>query len=301
MTPSIDFRRLRYFLAVAEELHFGRAAARLGIAQPPLSQQIQRLERELDTQLFVRTRRTVSLTDAGRALMEETRSILINVQGAISRVARAGRGETGVISVGFAASVMFQELPRIIRRFRTQYPDVRLDLRELPTALQLTGLRVGDLDVGFVREPAPDPTLHLETVLREPLLIAVGKDHRLAARSRIRLQDLSQEDFVLFPEDVAPGLHRQVLALCQNAGFVPRVVQVSRELHTTVSLVAAGVGVTIIPGSVTKMGSTGVRYQPIRSVRVGTRIDMAWRVDNARPVLNAFLGVVRNINTAAPR
>jgi DNA-binding transcriptional LysR family regulator len=300
MNTSIELRHLRYFLAVAEELHFGRAATRLGISQPPLSQQIQRLEQELGTPLFERTRRRVALTDAGRALVEEARPILANVEGAITNVQRAGRGEMGVLTVAFAASVMFLELPQIIRRFRNEYPNVRLDLRELPTAMQLAGLRAGELDLGFARQPPHDPALKLETVLREPLLIAVGKDHPLGAKPRITLRDLAHEDFVLFPHEVAPGLHRQVLALCKSAGFVPRVVQVSRELYTTVSLVEGGVGVTIIPASVTKMGWTGVRYEPIRSVRGGTRIDMAWRVDNTRPVLNAFLSVVRDTHVAVP-
>ena len=232
--------------------------------------------------------------------MVESRAILANMQGAITTVQRAGRGDMGILTVAFAASVMFLELPQIIRRFRATYPNVRLDLRELPTASQLAGLQTGELDIGFVREPAPDPVLQLETVLREPLLIAIGKDHWLASQKRIRLVDLAREDFILFPHEVAPGLHRQVLALCKAAGFTPRVVQVSRELYTTVSLVEAGVGVTIIPASVTKMGWTGIRYQTIPPVRVGTRIDMAWRVDNTRPVLNAFLGVVRDTNVAAP-
>lgn len=293
-TAAVDLKHLRYFVAVAEELHFGRAAARLGIAQPPLSQQIQRLEAELGVLLFQRTNRSVALTDAGRVLLEESRRLLGDVNGAVEATRRAGRGESGSLTVAFAASVMFLTLPAIIHRFRARYPDVRLDLREMPTAPQLLGLKNGDLDIGFVREPAPDDALRSETVLREPLLLAVAKGHPLGGRARVALADFARDDFVLFPRDVAPGLHAQVFALCREAGFTPRVVQVSRELYTTVSLVEAGVGVTIIPASIRKLGWKGVRYLPIRSDMAETRIDMAWHVGNTRPVLRAFLDLVRD-------
>lgn len=293
MTTAIDLRHLRYFVAVAEELHFGRAAARLGMAQPPLSQQIQRLEAELGVMLFVRTNRSVALTDAGRVFLDESRHLLADVTGAVEATRRAGRGASGSLTVAFAASVMFLTLPTIIRRFRARYPDVRLDLRELPTAPQLEGLKRGELDIGFVREPAPDEELRCETVLREPLVFAVARGHRLARRTRVTLRECANEDFVLFPRDVAPGLHAQVFAVCREAGFTPRVVQVSRELYTTVSLVEAGVGVTIIPASIRKLGWKGVRYLGIHSATAETRIDMAWRVDNLRPVVRAFIDLVR--------
>jgi DNA-binding transcriptional LysR family regulator len=178
MTENIELRHLRYFVTLAEELHFGRAAARLGIAQPPLSQQIQRLELVLGTRLFERTSRKVQLTDAGQALLVEARRVLMAAETAVEAARRAGRGESGELRVAFAATVMFLDLPRIIREFRSRFPAVHLDLREMPTGPQLTALRQGDIDIGFVREPREDPALEIVTVMREPLRIAVNSGTR---------------------------------------------------------------------------------------------------------------------------
>lgn len=295
MNNQVELRQLRYFIAVAEELHFGRAAARLGIAQPPLSQQIQRLERLLDCRLLDRTSRRVQLTPAGQALLVEARRVLAAAGQAVEAARRAGRGESGELRVAFAATVMFLALPRIIRGFRDRYPLVHLDLREMPTGPQLAALHAGDIDIGFVREPQPDPELEIVTVMREPLRIAVNRSHPLAARPTLAVRDLAHEPFVLFPEDLAPGLHAQVMALCRAAGFTPNVVEESRELYTSVSLVEAGLGVSILPASVEKLGWTGVRYRPIPSERAETRIAAAWRKDRRRPVVDAFMGVVTEV------
>jgi len=295
MDSQVEIRHLRYFAALAEELHFGRAAARLGIAQPPLSQQIQRLEALLDTRLVERTSRRVQLTDAGRAFLPEAQRVLAGVAAAIEAARRAGRGESGELRVAFAATVMFLALPRIIREFRDRFPRVHLDLREMPTGPQLAGLHSGEIDLGFVREPDPDPGLELVTVMREPLRIAVNRTHPLAARPTLSVRDLADEPFVLFPAELAPGLHAQVLELCRQAGFNPNVVEESRELYTSVSLVEAGIGVSILPASVEKLGWRGVRYRPIPSPAAETRISAAWRRDRSRPVVHAFMGVVREV------
>ena len=295
MIERIELRHLRYFVAVAEELHFGRAARRLGIAQPPLSQQIQRLEAELGVQLFDRANRRVALTAAGRTLLDEGRRVIDAFHAATDAARRAARGETGSLTVAFAASVMFLSLPKIIRRFRDQFPNVRLELRELPTGSQIVALRTGDLDVGFLREPPNDDAFVTETVMRERLVLALSKRHELASRKRLRLVDVANEDFVLFPRDLAPGLHAHVLAMCAEVGVHPRIVQTSRELYTTISLVEAGVGVTIIPESVRKMGWRGVRYFPVVSSYAITRIDAAWRPDNQSPIIPAFLEIARSM------
>jgi DNA-binding transcriptional LysR family regulator len=314
----VEVRHLRYFQAVARELHFGRAAMQLGIAQPPLSQQIQRLEELLGARLLHRTSRRVALTDAGAVLLEACDRVFRALDGALDATRRAADGTTGRIAVAFASSVMFQTLPALLRDFRDRYPEVRLELRELPTGLQLAALQAGELDVGFVREPPVTPGVEMETVMREPLVVAMARSHPLAssgpgssepAPSELddgidpaHLRRLADEPFVLFPRELAPGLHAQVMALCAEAGFEPRVVQESRELYTTVSLVEAGVGVTLVPASIRKMGWTGVRYLPVRGVE--TRIDMAWAADPAgsrppRPVVAAFLSLVRERLAAA--
>jgi DNA-binding transcriptional LysR family regulator len=290
---NIELRHLRYFAAVAEELHFGRAAARLGIAQPPLSQQIQRLEAMLGTPLFDRSRRQVQLTDAGRALKEECGRVLAAMERALEGTRRAARGEVGTVTVAFAASVMFETLPQLIRAFREQFPAVRLELRELPTAFQLAGLRSGDLDVGFAREPQPEDGLRMETVMTEPLLAAMARAHPLAQDpGPLPLSALADEPFVLFPREIAPGLHHQVVTLCRQAGFTPQVAQESRELYTTVSLVEAEVGVTIVPASIQKLGWSGVAYRRLAEPDSHTRIDMTWRADNERPAVQRFLELV---------
>ncbi len=298
MSENLELRHLRYFAAVAEELHFGRAAARLGMAQPPLSQQIQRLEQMLGTQLLERTSRRVQLTDAGRAFLIEAERVLAGAHAAVEAARRAGRGESGELRVAFAATVMFLALPGIIREFRIRFPEVHLDLREMPTGPQLSQLRRGEIDIGFVREPSPDPDLEMVTVMREPLRIAINRGHPLAARARLSVRDLAREPFVLFPEELAPGLHAQVMALCRKAGFSPRVVEESRELYTSVSLVEAGVGVSILPASVEKLGWKNVRYRPVGGRATDTRIAAAWRKDRPRPVIQAFMGVVRQVVAA---
>jgi DNA-binding transcriptional LysR family regulator len=260
-----------------------------------LSLQIQRLERELDVRLFERTNRKVTLTEAGEHLVEDSRRILAEVERAAEGARRTARGEKGSLSVAFAASVMFLSLPRILRRFRELFPGVHLELRELPTGPQLVALRTGELDVGFLRQPPPDHLLRTETVMSEPLLLALSRRHPLALRKSVALADVRDDDFVLFPRDIAPGLHAQVLAVCGEAGFTPRVVQVSRELYTTVSLVEAGMGVTIVPASVRKMGWRGIRYVPIKSNGAVTRIAAAWRADNVSPVVEAFLDIARSV------
>jgi DNA-binding transcriptional LysR family regulator len=290
---GFEFRHLRYFVAVAEELHFGRAAERLGIAQPPLSQQVQALERAVGVQLLERSRRHVALTPAGVAFLAGARRLLADAMTTAETARRTALGESGSITVAFAASVMFLALPRIIRRFRDQFPAVHLELRELATGPQIAALRTGDIDVGFLRHPPPDPVLATERVMSEPLVIAVARRDPLAARRKVGLSDLASRDFVLFPSDLAPGLHAQVLSLCAAAGFAPRVRQVSRELYTTVSLVEAGMGVTIIPASVRKMGWRGVRYFAIRDPNATSHIDAAWRADNTNPVVGAFLDLAR--------
>ena len=321
----VEVRHLRYFQAVARELHFGRAATQLGMAQPPLSQQIRRLEELLGATLLHRTSRRVTLTDAGAVLLEACDRVFQALDGALDATRRASEGETGRIAVAFASSVMFQTLPSLLRAFRDRYPEVVLELRELPTGLQLAALQAGELDVGFVREPPVTPGVELETVMREPLVVAMARTHPLAEALASNgggdggavagprgdpaagldpgeLGLLADQPFVLFPRELAPGLHAQVMKLCADAGFEPRVVQESRELYTTVSLVEAGVGVTLVPASIRKMGWTGVRYLQVRGVE--TRIDMAWPMDPGgsrppRPVVAAFLSLVRERLAAA--
>ncbi len=289
---DIELRHLRYFLVVAEELHFSRAADRLDIAQPPLSQMIQRLEHELGVSLFHRTKRRVSLTDAGIVFQEEAKRTLAQAERAVSRVRRASKGELGRLVVGFIGSATYSVLPPIIRRFREQYPDVDLSLQELSTVQQVRALCEGRLQVGFLRPFEPEPTLKSTVVLREPLLVALSEHHRLSQQAKISMRLLANESFILFPRLLAPELHDQIISLCRRARFSPRVVQEAMQLPTIVSLVAAGIGIAVIPASLQNLGRTGVHYRALRESTPKAELLMAWRSEQPSPVLQSFLRVV---------
>jgi DNA-binding transcriptional LysR family regulator len=247
----MDLKHLTAAVAVADHLHFGRAAAALGVAQPPLSQQVKALEAELGVTLFERTTRTVHITPAGEAFVAEARAALSMVDSAARKAKAAGRGETGELSIGMVGSSVQHPLPKIIRAFRARYPAVTLSFHVLPTVTQLARLRTSVLDVGLLRPPLPGPAddIELVSVSREPLVAVLPSDHRLATQRRIVVSTLKDEPFVLFPRALGPGLYDEITALCRRGGFIPSVEQEAVQLPTIVGLVAAGCGVSILPGS----------------------------------------------------
>lgn len=284
-----DLRQLRQFVAVAEELHFGRAAERLRIAQPALSQVVQRLEREIGTPLLERTNRRVRLTDAGAVLLEHARRLLADADDALQAVQRAGRGETGSVVAAYAGTGAFLRVPALVRRFIERHPAVHVDLRAMSVAAQTAALRSRQLDVGFMSHAVPGDDLCSTVVVRESLLIAIGRTHRLAALPRITLRDLEHERFIIFPGEVAWWDQAEAVLLCQEAGFTPETVQASRELFSSLSYVQAGVGVSIVPSSITRMEWPDVRFEPIDSPRAESHIAAVWLRDNGRPVVREFL------------
>jgi DNA-binding transcriptional LysR family regulator len=292
MPSRLELRHLRYFCVVADELHFGRAATRLALSQPALSVQIKQLEEMIGASLLSRHSRHVALTDAGRALEESARRILRDVDLAVDQTRQASVGQIGVLRVGFSATLMLSTLAHVIRAYRARFPGVRVDLRELATAEQFEGLLRGDLDVAFMRGAENDPRVHVELFAREPLVIAVNRDHPLASATKARLSALAHDPWVLFPRAIAPQLHDQVIGLCRRAGFVPHVVQESREVYTTVGLVGAGIGVTIVPETVRRMSWKDVAYKP--SPRAFVRLAMVRPSGPVRPVVDAFLAVARS-------
>jgi DNA-binding transcriptional LysR family regulator len=294
----LELRHLRYFCQVADELHFGRAASRLAVSQPALSVQIRRLEEIVGATLFERHTRQVALTEAGRVFDEAARRLLRDVEAAVVATRQAHEGEVGMLRVGFGPTLMLSTLAHVIRTYRVRFPGVRVDLRELPTAEQVDALLRGNLDVGFVRGAEADPRLHVERFASEPLLVAVNRDHRCAGQARVRLAELADDPWVLFPRAIAPHFHDQVIALCRAAGFAPRVVQESREVHTTVGLVGAGVGVTIVPETVRRMTGMDVVYKPIP--RAALRLSIVRPSGPTRPVVETFLAVARKAAQAKP-
>ncbi|HEY1755318.1 MAG TPA: LysR substrate-binding domain-containing protein [Bryobacteraceae bacterium] len=259
----IDLRQLRYFVAVAEELHFGRAAERLGMAQPPLTQQIQKLERALGCRVFLRQPRNTSLTEAGVVLLDEARRLLDHLGAAVERTRRAGRGEMGHLTVGVPPSVMLSALPSVIRTFRKRFPEVSFTLRELSTSAIADGLAMGTLDVGFLRETEASGSLAANFAYREALVAVLPVSHALAARPRLRLGHLAAEPFVLFPRRLGEAFYNKLNSLCVEAGFTPRVVQEATQWQSVVTFVETGMGVSLAPACVTKFRWNAVVYRPL--------------------------------------
>jgi DNA-binding transcriptional LysR family regulator len=287
----MELRHLRYFVAVAEERHFGRAAARLRMAQPPLSRQIQALESELGFVLFERNRRQVELTPAGKTLLEHTRGIFEAVDLAVHEARRASQGESGRIVVAYPSTFAYSGLPELVRAYRAKFPGVELVLRELSPQQQLDALRDHRADVGFIRAPVDEPGLSTELVRSEPLVAALPTGHPLAGRTSIPLALLAKEPFVLFPRGRGPAYFDHLIGLCREAGFTPRIVQEAPQLDI-VSLVAAGLGVSILPSSIRKFRRSGIVLRPI----VGgprTELLVVWSARNRSAVLGEFLDVLR--------
>ncbi len=289
----MELRHLRYFVAVAEELHFGRAAARLFIAQPPLSQQIQQLERELGVTLFQRTSRRVQLTPAGEVFLVGARQTMTGLDAAVQAAQRAARGETGWLGIGFAASATYDLLPAVLHDFRARFPDVALSLMELNAAEQSAALRDGTIHVGFARPHTEEAEMVVEAVLREPFLVALPAAHPLTNHKMLSLAMLAGEPFVSFPEKPPPSYAQVVRAVCEGAGFMPHVVQEVREMQTAISLVAAGLGVALLPASVQHLHRDGVVYRPLPDSAPRTELAVVTRKEDAAPALQNFLGIVR--------
>ncbi|MEG3839643.1 LysR family transcriptional regulator [Microcoleus sp. herbarium14] len=290
----MELRHLRYFIAVAEELNFTRAADQLHMAQPPLSQQIQQLEAELGFQLFRRTKRTVVLTEAGKVFFEESQKILLQVDRAIQLGQQTSRGELGQLTVGFVSSAAHNVVPAILQAFRTLHPAVKLELREMTTNQQLQRLREGQIDIGFIRPPVEDG-VNSEIVFREPLIVALPQTHRMADRAYVELRELSTEPFIMFPRSLAPGLYDPIVSLCQQAGFSPRAAQEAIQMQTIVSLVAAEMGVAIVPASMQNFQRSGVVYKALSESTCIVAIALIWR-SHPTPAVQRFLEVARQIS-----
>ena len=286
----MELRHLRYFVTLAEELHFGRAAEKLHISQPPLSMQIRALEGELGVMLFNRTQRHVALTQAGHALLQEARQILARVEQTVLITRRAGRGEIGELAVGFISVADYNVLPVVLREFRRKFPLVNLTLREATTDAQIRDLITGRLDVGFLLPPVTEAALESVSILREPLIAALPEKHPLAKKAgKLALEKLKDEPFILFPRTNAPGLYDDVVSCCKAAGFSPRVEQEAIQMQTIISLVSAELGVALIPASLTNLRRTGVIYKPLKQQTPLTEIHLAWRRGDELPALRVFV------------
>lgn len=274
---NIELRHLRYFIAVAEELHFGHAAARLNISQPPLSQQIQILEQQVGARLLARTNRSVSLTPAGRQFLADSRQILSQVDEAAARAMRLHQGETGELRIGFTSSAPFiKAVSDTLSSFRQRYPDVHIQTREINTREQISPLNEGLLDLGLMRNTPLPETLAWDVILREPLLAMIHKDHSLAARSAVSLVELAQEPFVFFDPHVGTGLYDEILGLMRRYQLAPTITQEVGEAMTIIGLVAAGLGVSILPASFRRVQLTEMRWVPIIEADAVSEMWLVW-------------------------
>jgi DNA-binding transcriptional LysR family regulator len=293
----MELRRLRYFVAVAEEGHVTRAAERLGIQQPPLSQQIQGLERELDVQLFRRKPRGVELTPAGRALYDEARAILARAEEAVAATKRAAQGEAGRVGIGFTSSASFHPfVPRVIRAFREAHPLVTLALEENGTTELVAALRAQAIDAAFVRSPVGESDdLFVRPLLDEAMVAALPSGHALSGASDdLPLAALAGETFILYRRPVGPGLHDAIIAACGRAGFSPKLGQAAPRRLSTLSLVAAGLGVTEVPASMRRLEAEGVVYRPIdKSAPLTAPLNLAYRRDEISAAVRRFVALVQ--------
>jgi DNA-binding transcriptional LysR family regulator len=291
----VELRHLRYFIAVAEERHFGRAAERLHIAQPPLSQQIRRLETELGEPLLYRTTRSVELSPAGEVLLERGREILAAADAAIDDARRAAHGEYGRLALGFTGSSTYEMLPSLAAALSQELPGVALDLRgELLTPAQVTRLIDGTLDLGLLRPPVRERELKIEVLRSEPLIAVLPKSHPLADSDAVPLEQLKDEPFVTYPSHFRSVLHDAVEDACEAHGFKPRAAHEVAETATLVSFVAAGLGVSLVPASVRHMTVRGAIYRPLFKDSTQVELAAAWRRDDSRPVLARALDVIRH-------
>jgi len=295
---SIDLRLLRYFVAVAEEGHLTRAAARLGIQQPPLSQQIRVLEQELDVVLFTRLPRGMALTEAGKVLLDEARGIFDRLDSAISGVRGVARGELGRLAVGFTESASLHPfVPRVLRAFRADAPEVRFVVEENNTPDLVQAIHDQRLDAAFIRSPVSNVEgLSIETVLTEDMILALPAAHPLAQRGDqcISLSALVAEDFILIHRPNGPGFYDAIIAACLNTGFSPRVIQETHKNLSTLSLVAAGMGVSIIPASMRHVEMEGVAYRWIAGApALQAPLHLAWRTSNTSGALRRLIALAR--------
>jgi DNA-binding transcriptional LysR family regulator len=292
----MEFRQLKYFVAVAQELHFGRAAERLDITQPALSKQIRVLERELEIQLFIRTKRTVKLTKAGEVFLLQAQQLLQQAEKAIKLAKRAALGEVGRLTIGFTSTATYTVLPELIGRFRVRCPQVEVEMLELCTEAQVTALNRGEIDLGLLHPPIDARGLELYPILAEEFVAVLPKQHHLAIAKSLSLQDLAHESFILHPRSEGPFLYDGFLKLCRQAGFQPQIVKEVNSHQTRICFVAAGMGITFIPAGLQDSVSQDLVCKPMEEdLTIKIEFAAAWRSVVTLPVLQEFIRILQSI------
>lgn len=295
LRPPIDLKVLYYFTVLAEEKHFGVAARRIGIEQPPLSLQIKKLERQVGGLLFERTNRQIKLTPAGEALLPEAYRLLEHTKSAMSKVQQLSRGESGTLHIGFATSTIFSGITTAIQKHKQLYPNVELRLQELSSAAQTDALLHKRIDVGFIREAGKTGGIRCQEIIQEHFVAVLSAQHPLARKETILLKDLQDEPFVHFPRSVAPALYDKVHTIFAKGDMYPNIVQEAFEWQTIVSLVESNLGVSICPESFQKLKIGKVQYRPISNVKTKTSISICYLEGNESKLLTPFLHLVNQV------
>ena len=292
----MELRHLRYVVTLADTLHFGHAAERLHLSQPPLSQQIRQLETELGVSLFHRTKRHVELTDAGRMFVEEARVILAHAEHASNLALRVNQGEVGQLSIGAAGPADAQIFVDILRAFARRHPQIRMVVRNMGSAEQARALSEGRLHVGFVALPIDEPDLATETILRRPIVIALPRSHPLANRVRVPLHTLANEPHIMFARRMGPRLFDAVLAACREAGFTMHIAHEVDNLYTACALVAAGLGVCFVPAGIQERHSNSIVLRPVTPAlpHVDSQLAVAYK-PNSCELVSLFMDVVKEV------
>lgn len=291
----MELRHLRYFIVTAEELHFTRAAQRIGIAQPPLTKQIKSLEEELGFRLFDRLPGQVRLTDAGEVFLRESREVLDRVSRAVMRSRAAARGEIGGLNVGFTVSASYHSIVTTsLQTFREHYPEVHLTLEENRSTQLVEGLKQERLDAAFVRLPIPiDESICFELLSSEPMVVVVPKRHALARRKIVSLRELEHEPFVLYPRTNRLGLSDSIVSACEADGFSPQIVQLAPQISSTINLVASSLGITIVPRCMQQIRTDAVRYLRLRDTPLRATLGIAYRSGASEAALRNLVALAQ--------
>lgn len=298
---SLGPRQLQSFIALAEELHFGRAAARVNLSQPALSLQVQGIEEELQVKLFSRDRRKTELTQAGEVFLTEARDVLRRTEQAITTVRRAALGQVGTLRIGFISTAAAIITPQLVKRFRDKYNHVDIELRNVLTRDQVTQLQERKIDVGFLRVPlSTPPDIRTRVIHREPFILLLPADHPLAQLKNLQLTDCRDADFVMYTRKMAPGFHDVILNILHRNGLTPHVVQEASEMYTLISLVAAGMGIAIAPASIALHLVENVVIRDLAPEEVKSEIAIAWRKGNVAATTQLFLDMAVKVPKRAP-
>jgi DNA-binding transcriptional LysR family regulator len=285
----MELRQLRSLLVLAEELHFGRAADRLGIAQPALSRQIQQLETELQSPLFIRSPRAVTLTEMGREFVAGIGPAIQQLESAVANSIGFARATRGRLRIGSCSNLSYRFTPALLERLHQVSSQVRIDVRELSTAEQVRTLHSAEIDIGLAVLPTTDPSLIVRRIYREPLLAMVNSKSKFARRAFVRLEDLAEEDFIVCPRYRQSGFYELVMELTAKVGFRPRVAREVDGKETALALVEAGHGVSLVAESAATVGSDRVSYVPLRDPEILVEVGLIWRRENMSPLMRRFI------------